>query len=248
MLTLALRRVGTRTMWMRQQGKKTRHPGVYRVNDNSYRVRAVGTDPRTGKKKAVEKLYEGVSAQEAARNRAALIAEIEAATRVATKQRVSDFARSWIASKAVSVDATTASTYADALEQHVLPVLGDYWYDALAKVDVQKWVDDCFGAVWKTPSGKKKRYSRNSVHGWFRVFRTMTRDAVDALHLPTDLRFVSDVKFFQMVAEQGGVGPGAFQKQLEGIQTGQLLGIPKIKEKRHRGRRFDRVARGPVEI
>ena len=186
MLTLALRRVGTRTMWMRQQGKKTRHPGVYRVNDNSYRVRAVGTDPRTGKKKAVEKLYDGVSAQEAARNRAALIQEIEAATRVATKQRVSDFARSWIASKAVSVDATTASTYADALEQHVLPVLGDYWYDALAKVDVQKWVDDCFGAIWKTPSGKKKRYSRNSVHGWFRVFRTMTRDAVDALHLPTD--------------------------------------------------------------
>jgi hypothetical protein len=88
-------------------------------------VRAVGTDPRTGKKKAVEKLYDGVIAQEAARNRAALIAEIEAATRVATKQRVSDFARSWIASKAVSVDATTASTYADALEQHVLPVLGD---------------------------------------------------------------------------------------------------------------------------
>lgn len=171
---------------MRQQGQKTRYPGVYRVNDNSYRVRAVGTDPRTGKKKAVEKLYEGVSAQQAARLRTDLIEEIVAAMRVATKQRVSDFARSWIASKAVSVDATTASTYADALEQHVLPVLGDYWYDALAKVDVQKWVDDCFSAIWKTPSGKKKRYSRNSVHGWFRVFRTMTRDAVDALHLPTD--------------------------------------------------------------
>jgi integrase len=186
MLTLALRRVGTRTMWMRQQGQKTRYPGVYRVNDNSYRVRAVGTDPRTGKKKAVEKLYEGVSAQQAARLRTDLIEEIVAATRVATKQRVSDFARSWIASKAVSVDAATASTYADALEQHVLPVLGDYWYDALMKADVQKWVDDCFSAVWKTPSGTKKRYSRNSVHGWFRVFRTMTRDAVDALHLLRD--------------------------------------------------------------
>lgn len=171
---------------MRQQGQKTRYPGVYRVNDNSYRVRAVGIDPRTGKKKAVEKLYEGVSAQEAARKRSELLEEISAATRVATKQRVSDFAKSWIASKAVSLDATTASTYADALEQHVLPELGDYWYDALTKADVQKWVDGCFSAVWKTPTGKKKRYSRNSVHGWFRVFRTMTRDAVDALHLLRD--------------------------------------------------------------
>lgn len=186
MLLPALKRVGTRTMLMRQQGQKTRYPGVYRVNDNCYRVRAVGTDPRTGKKKAVEKLYEGVSAQEAARMRTVLVEEIGAATRVVTKQRVSDFARSWIASKAVSLDATTASMYADALEQHVLPALGDYWYDALVKADVQKWVDDCFSAVWKTPTGRKKRYARNSVHSWFRVFRTMTRDAVDALNLPRD--------------------------------------------------------------
>jgi hypothetical protein len=147
---------------------------------------STGTDPRTGKKKAVEKLYEGVSAQEAARLRTELIEEISAATRVVTKQRVSDFAKSWIASKAVSLDATTADTYADALEQHVLPVLGDYWYDALTKTDVQKWVDDCFSATWKTPTGKKKRYRRGSVHGWFRVFRTMTRDAVDTLSLPKD--------------------------------------------------------------
>jgi hypothetical protein len=98
----------------------------------------------------VEKLYEGVSAQEAARLRTVLIEEIGAAARVVTKQRISDFARSWIASKAVSLDATTASMYADALEQHVLPVLGDYWYDAVVKADVQKWVDACFSAAWKT--------------------------------------------------------------------------------------------------
>lgn len=186
MLLPALERVGTRTMLMRQQGQKTRYPGVYRVDDNSYRVRAVGTDPRTGKKKAVEKLYEGVSAQEAARMRTVLIEEISASTRVVTKQRVSDFAKSWIESKAVSLDATTASMYVDALEQHALPALGDYWYDALTKADVQKWVDDCFTTPWKTPKGRKKRYARNSVHSWFRVFRTMTRDAVDALNLPRD--------------------------------------------------------------
>jgi hypothetical protein len=147
----ALKRVGTRMMLMRQQGQKTRYPGVYRVDDNSYRVRAVATDPRTGKKKAVEKLYEGVSAQEAARMRPVLVEEISTSTRVVTKQRVSDFAKSWVASKAVSLDATTASMYVDALEQHALPSLGDYWYDALIKADVQKWVHDCFTKGWKTP-------------------------------------------------------------------------------------------------
>lgn len=172
-------------MLMRQQGQKTRYPGVYRLNDNSYRVRAVGTDPRSGKRKAVEKVMEG-SLQQAAKMRAALLDEIRAAATVAVRQRVGDFARSWIASKAVSLDAGTASTYAKALEDHVLPALGDFWYDALTKADVQKWVDDCLTREWETRSGARKRYSRGAVHGWFRVFRAMTRDAIDALDLPRD--------------------------------------------------------------
>lgn len=171
---------------MRQHGTKTRYPGVFRVNDNSYRVRAVGTDPRTGKKKAREMLYEGISAQEAARMRSVLLDEIRTAAEAVARQRVGDFAKSWIASKAVSLDAGTASTYAKALEDHVLPALGDFWYDALTKADVQKWVDDCFSREWETRSGAKRKYSRGAVHGWFRVLRAMTRDAVDALDLPRD--------------------------------------------------------------
>lgn len=173
-------------MLMRQQGQKTRYPGVFRVNDNNYRVRAVAADPRTGKKKAVEKLYEGVSAQEAARMRTVLLEEIRASTEAPTRVRVGEFARSWIASKTVSLDPGTASTYADALDDHVLPVLGDFWYDVLTKDDVQKWVDGCFAKEWETPTGEKKRYRRNTVHGWFRVFRTMTRDAIDSLELSRD--------------------------------------------------------------
>lgn len=171
---------------MRQTGQKTRYPGVYRVNDNSYRIRAVAVDPRTGRKKAVEKLLEGVSAQVAARMRSELLEEIRASTEVAERQRVSDFAKSWIASKAVSLDATTADAYAAALEDRVLPVLGAFWYDALSRDDVQKWVDDAFQRGWKTKSGEKRQYSRSSVHGWFRVFRTMTKDAIDSLGLTKD--------------------------------------------------------------
>jgi len=32
----------------------------------------------------------------------------------------------------------------------------------------------------------RRSYSRDTVQGWFRVFRTMTRDAIAALELPRD--------------------------------------------------------------
>jgi hypothetical protein len=58
---------------MRNKGKATRYPGVYRIDENSYWIRAKAVDLRTGKDKEVTKLIEGVSLQEAAQQRAALI-------------------------------------------------------------------------------------------------------------------------------------------------------------------------------
>jgi len=60
---------------MRNKGKATRYPGVYRIDENSYWIRAKAVDLRTGKDKEVTKLIEGVSLQEAAQQRAALIEE-----------------------------------------------------------------------------------------------------------------------------------------------------------------------------
>ena len=51
---------------MRNKGKATRYPGVYRIDENSYWIRAKAVDLRTGKDKEVTKLLEGVSLQEAA--------------------------------------------------------------------------------------------------------------------------------------------------------------------------------------
>ncbi|HEY4182682.1 MAG TPA: tyrosine-type recombinase/integrase [Kofleriaceae bacterium] len=106
--------------------------------------------------------------------------------RLPKRQRIRDFARTWIASKSLSVDAGTALTYAKALEDHVVPELGHIWYDRLKQADVQKWVDLCLRRSFITASGTHKRYSRAAVHGWFRVFRTMTKDAIDTFELPRD--------------------------------------------------------------
>ena len=182
-----------------ERGTPTRYPGVYRINNETFFVRATGTDPRTGKKKEVTKLLEGVSAQHAAQERTKLIEEISKPVEKAQKVRVGDFARSWIESKALRLDSTTIKTYVDALERHILPALGDYYYDVLTSQDVQKWIDGAIMRGWSTEkrhsrgkaskaTSKKVRraYSRASILVWFRCFRTMTRDAMVALGLPRD--------------------------------------------------------------
>lgn len=207
---------------MRRSGRRTKFVGVYQVQQNEYRVRAVGVDPRSGKRKQVEKLFDGVSAQQAARLRVAMIEEIERPVQQVQRVRVGEFAQLWMKSKVLALDEAVARTYANALDQHVLPVFGDLFYDLVTKAEVQAWVDRSLGSAWATrkKSNKRKRaggnpsqqprkrrkdevskdtnqtYARNSVLGWFRVFRAMTRDAVDTLELSRDptlrIRFPPD--------------------------------------------------------
>lgn len=171
---------------MGRSGQRTRYPGVFRVDANGFRVVVSAIHPRTGLRRSKEKLYRGLDSREAARKRSELLIELLSEAQPVLRQRVEDFAREWMESKLVSVDAGTARTYAKALEHHVLPELGKYWYDALRKADVQRWVDRALRSEWTTRSGVKHRYSRAAVHGWFRVFRTMTKDAIDTFELPRD--------------------------------------------------------------
>src|SRR5262249_33707510 len=112
------------------------------------------------------------------------------------KVRVGEFAKLWIESKTLKLDSGTVRTYADALEKHILPALGDFYYDALTSLDVQRWIDDAVLHGWSTNvrsvgEGKKvrkerRRYARTTVACWLRVFRTMTNDAMEALRLQRD--------------------------------------------------------------
>ena len=142
----------------------------------------------------MRKLLEGVTIQQAAQHRAELMEAVQKPIAEVKKMRVGDYARSWLESKALRLDASTVQTYTDALEDHILPALGDFYYDQLMSTDVQKWLDGEMLRGWTTDvkgrKDKKKKerrtYSRNSIGVWFRVFRTMTRDAMVALDLPRD--------------------------------------------------------------
>lgn len=164
---------------MRKLGTPTKYPGVYRVDENCFRVRAKVVDPRTGLTKEVDRLLTGVSARSASVQRCALIEEARATAPDAQRVRVGEFAQSWMKSKKLKLDPATARTYADALDKHVLPTFGSLYYDAVTPMDVQKWVDQSIVNGWKTPVTEEERaYSPHSVKIWFRTFRTMTRDAV----------------------------------------------------------------------
>lgn len=136
------------------------------------------TDPRTGNKKEIAKLLEAVTIQQAAQHRADLVEAARKPVVEVQKMRVGDYAKSWIESKALRLDASTVKTYTDALEDHILPALGDYYYDQLMSTDVQKWLDTEMLRGWTTEvkgrKDKKKKerrlYSRNSIGVWFRVF------------------------------------------------------------------------------
>lgn len=185
---------------MRNRGTATRYPGVYRVDDMTYWIRAKATEGRTGKKKEVEKLLNGVTIQEAAQHRADLVDTIKKPLVEAQRMRIEDYAKMWLESKKLRLDVSTMQTYRDALNDHVLPELGSFYYDQLMSTDVQKWIDSEMQAGWKTntrtatetdgekkkPRKERRTYSRNSIGVWFRVFRTMTRDAMVALDLPRD--------------------------------------------------------------
>jgi integrase len=179
-----------------KRGTPTRYPGVLRIDDRTYWIRAKVVDPKTGKNREVQRLLEGVSLQEAAQKRAELMKDVKNPIGQAERVRVGEFAKLWIESKTLSLDSGTVRTYADALEQHILPALGDFYYDALTSFDVQRWIDGAVLHGWSTNvrskgEGKKvkkerRSYARNTVAGWLRVFRTMTNDAMEALRLDRD--------------------------------------------------------------
>jgi integrase len=152
------------------------------VGPGQYRVRGKIIDPRSGLAKEVDKRVEAGSAQEAAAIRATLLGETISSTQT-RRMRVGDFAKSWIESKAAVVSRYTLEGYVYALDKHVLPTLGTFYYDAVGHLEVQGMVN---GWLTIRKENGTPRYAKRSVKDWFWVFRNMTRDAIAQLGLERD--------------------------------------------------------------
>jgi len=69
-VSVAMERLVTERMPLMERGTPTRYPGVLKIDERKYVIRLKAIDPRTGRKKEVAKLLDGVSPQEAAQARA----------------------------------------------------------------------------------------------------------------------------------------------------------------------------------
>ncbi len=233
-----------------KRGKATRYPGVFRMDDDTLTIRAKVMDPRTGYQKEVTRKLETTSLPEAARVRAELIDGVLNPVERTKKIRVGDFARSWIASKALRLDATTLRTYVDALENHILPALGDFYYDAITQMDVQRWIDDSIRRGWtserRVSRGKKRNakdarrsYTRGAVAVWFRTFRTMTRDAIVQLDLPRDPTMRISLPERSREPDEGNaLSPEELQKFMAAMRTKYPAHYPLLALLAYTGLRF----------
>lgn len=159
----------------------TRCPGILKTA-TGYRVRVRAVDSRTGKLKEANRHYAGIDLATALERQSAMRRELEANAPKRERLRVGEFARSWIGIKAGVVAENTLEGYAFALDCHILPEVGDMFYEAVGQLEVQGMVN-----AWR----KKKRafggqYSDTSIADWFRIFRNMTRDAMAQLGLKLD--------------------------------------------------------------
>ena len=172
--------------------RATKYPGVKLISTGLYRVRGKFTDPRSGFTKEVNRDVEAESPKEAATIRAKLLEEGVDAANTREPMTVTGFARLWLKSKAGVVARYTLESYTSTLDKHVLPFLGDFYYDQIGFIEVQHWVNRSL----KRKGEDGEVYSRRSVEDWFRVFRNMTRDAIAQLDLLRDptlrVRFPTD--------------------------------------------------------
>jgi len=157
--------------------RSTRYKGIKRIAERTFHVRVTTTDLRTGKRKEKKLTVQG-RIEDALEVRERLRQEIhdEAIVPTAERRRVGEYAQSWMKRKAFELSPATAERYATALDRHILPALGDYYYDMVRRDDVQDWVN----------SKLMEGYKVGTVNGWFRVFGTMTRDAMAELEFMRD--------------------------------------------------------------
>lgn len=120
----------------------TRYPGVKSLGDRRYLVRFKACNHKTGKLSEHKHIVEDCpSAAEAAKRRAALQTELAGAPVRLERVRLSTFVDTWIANKKPTLAPSTLDRYVSTMDNHVLPVLGDYYLDAITHADVIAWRD-----------------------------------------------------------------------------------------------------------
>lgn len=146
-------------------------PGLWQLNTDLYEIRVRGLNPTTGKMTARWRRFEG-SRLDAMQERERMRQDLKAAPEVTAamaREKLATYARSWLSTGLVRGDwrETTARRYAESLDLHLLPRLGDLYVEELSPRLIERAITE-----WA------KDFSRTTVNSWLRVLRTVLNDAL----------------------------------------------------------------------
>lgn len=139
---------------------------ITQIGPKLYLVRVQFRDPKTKRKRSLERTVKGTR-QAAAKVHRDLEEQRDVGGK-RTPQRLAAFATSWLATRAPSLKPSVLAKYGNSLERHVLPVLGDHLMGAITTSDVQKYVNR------RVADGA----AGNTVLNELRLLRTIARDSV----------------------------------------------------------------------
>jgi integrase len=146
--------------------KRTRYRGIKEIEKGKYLINVKARNPRLGKIQRQQVTFLG-TLEQANAERLRLLADIRAGSVEGLRMTLGAFVKSWLERKVPTLSEATAQKYAIDLTLHILPVLGDFFLDALRPSDVQKFVnqDAAAHAGW-------------SVRNRLTLLRQIAKDAI----------------------------------------------------------------------
>lgn len=159
-----------------QTKKKQSLRGISELAKGIYVIRVQEVHPKTGLMIDARKRIHCETLEEAVAAQAKLRAEVLGTGSLAEPKRVrlGDYARSWLSGRLPTLKPSTAARYADTLDRVILPILGDFYLEAITPEDALRWFE-----------GAARGKAASTANGYLRVFKVMMADAAAQYRLPT---------------------------------------------------------------
>lgn len=163
----------------------TKYPGIMKLGTNKHLIRLRATCPRTGKRKAVERIIDGTLTEARVlqeRLREELLVRLR--SEPAARQRLRDFVTSWLRGRIEEgeLKPSSADKIAVVWDLHIATSkLADLYIDDIRPEDICDWIDELRAKRYAPGKGKSTKrkgpkewaYSRSTVRGYYRVLRTI---------------------------------------------------------------------------
>ena len=164
--------------------KPTRHTGIFETK-GGYRVRVRAVDPRTGTLKEANRSYESITVKQALIKQEEMREEIQRGglATVGERPKYADYATSLFERKLAKGELTSAKSeerWADTQDLHLIPAFGEFFVDAIRRVDIEGWLAEQGRKV------KHSEYAPATVNGWLSILLTTLRSAGAELDLAYD--------------------------------------------------------------